>query len=334
MPQKPVLQGVKLLIQEWMLSFGPKFNAIDCLKKFQELEAKSIRENTGIIYPIYHPKTYQIIMKDFRDQGIFQDNKSYDLHAPFKYSSSIGDGIFQIQLQHTNYATEAMDYYLTTLGEPCSIGFIQEYIKVSLTDLNWTNVQQKSLYAEIFWVHRILNEIKKIHPGSVDFEERSLMMRIHNISPGNQMLDFNVIEMRFEENERYKKFRSIVDKEGIKPWSQTKKNAIEYIGLMPQFNASLISNVKENRTISESPINKSNIHEFENMRKIVHLPQKHVSRLIRKLNGVTDLSSREALIAFEVDNYFQGKSVDENERRNLEERFRIRFSNTKPEEII
>ena len=148
------------------------------------------------------------------------------------------------------------------------------------------------------------------------------------------MLDFNVIEMRFEENERYKKFRSIVDKEGIKPWSQTKKNAIEYIGLMPQFNASQVSNIKENRTISESPVNKSNIHEFENMRKIVHLPQKHVSRLIRKLKGVTDLSSREALIAFEVDDYFQGKSVNENERRNLEERFRIRFSNTKPEEII
>ncbi|MFL2761339.1 MAG: hypothetical protein ACJ0A3_00135 [Dehalococcoidia bacterium] len=331
MPQRPVIQGVKLLIKEWMISYGPKFNAMDCLKKFEEIELRSTNENQGIKYPIYHSKTYQLIMKDFKDSGIFNSNKSYDLHAPFKYSTSIGDGVFQIQLEHTKYATETMDYYLTTFGQPCSIGFVQEYIKVCLTDPDWTNVQQKSLYAEIFWIHRILNDIEKIDSGSVEYEERCLMMRIHNILPGQQVFDFDIVEMRFEENERYKRFRSIINKEGLKPWSQTKRNALEYIGLMPQFNAAQDTNISGNLTSRQLPNNESGRDEFENMRKIVHLPPKHVSRLIRKLRGITDISAIEALIAFEVDEYYQGRNVNENERRDLEERFRIRFSHTKSE---
>ena len=44
MPQRPVMQGVKLLIKEWMISYGPKFNAMDCLKKFEEIELRSTNE--------------------------------------------------------------------------------------------------------------------------------------------------------------------------------------------------------------------------------------------------------------------------------------------------
>ena len=255
MPQNRVTDGAKAKIKELLIQNGRSYDSTKCRAFFEAENTLAVENGLEEPWVIYHAKTYQVDIMKFNQAGIFTKGSTFDYHNLFKFSESIGPAPLQVLPEDSHYAREVMNFYLNNYRHHCSIGFVQEYVKISKYDPTWEDVQRKSLYAELFWVHRILKVIEGIDAGSVEYEELALNMGMRKVSAGKQILNFGVVDeagnlrapiLEETPNEKFELFQSIVAERNLKPWSVTMRGskAKEYAGFMPQFHKVLEGHIE------------------------------------------------------------------------------------------
>jgi len=81
---------------------------------------------------------------------------------------------------------------------------------VSEMDLEWTDVQQKTLKAEVFWARALLKDVSGVDEGSTRYEELELIFQTWKYS--------EVIPLGSPQLEA---FKTQCQKEHVVPWVQT-----------------------------------------------------------------------------------------------------------------
>ena len=222
MPRPEMAWIIQQQIKKEMVSYkraeGKELTAPACLRRLEEWA-----QNAGIpeLIPT-HAKTIQKKMTQFRAEGIYdtvlRENHRYgnagpfvvhELGQKFQLLESLGEKYTQIPLEYANHAREMTQLYLSTLRTEPVIGLIQKYIMVSEMDLEWTDVQQKTLKAEVFWAHALLKDVSGVDEGSPRYEELELIFQTWKYSDGSPL------------HPKLQAFRTQCQKEHVVPWVHT-----------------------------------------------------------------------------------------------------------------
>mgnify|MGYP006407458317 CR=1 FL=1 len=219
MPRPEMAWTIQQQIKKEMVSYkraeGKELTAPACLRRLEEWA-----QNAGIpeLIPT-HAKTIQKKMTQFRAEGIYDTvlfaNHGYGKRDPFvvhsleqkfQFFESLGEKYNQIPWKYAGRAREITQLYLSTLRTEPEIGLIRQYIRVSQIDLEWTDVQQKAVKAEVFWAHELLKDVPDVDEGSTRYEELELIFRTWKDSDSSPQVEA---------------FKTQCQKEHVVPWVQT-----------------------------------------------------------------------------------------------------------------
>lgn len=222
MPRPEMAWIVQRQIKREMVSYkyaeGKALTAPACLRRLEEWAlAMGIPDKAGLIPT--NAKTIQKKMTQFKNEGIYDKPEDTGLEQKFQLGESLGEGANQIPWKYAGRAREITQLYLSTLRTEPEIGLIRQYIRVSQMDLEWTDVQQKALKAEIFWAHELLKDVPDVDEGSTRYEELQIIFQTYKHSANSK---------------EYMEFQKIVAEEGLEPWAV--RMPVSVLPLLPQFN--------------------------------------------------------------------------------------------------
>ena len=236
-PKTPwiVERQIKVIMLKYKSVYGIEITAKGCLAKLQAWEAS---EGLKDILPISW-KTVQKFMTKWREQGIYEDVEKHGLEHTFLLGQSLGEGANQIPWKYAGRAREISELYLTYFGKEPEIGLIRQYIRVSQIDLEWTDVQQKSLMAEIFWANELLADTD-LDAGSIRYHELQMIFQT------------------WKNTNDHASFQKVIKAEGVVPWSATVSDDV--LAMAPQFyhvakrNSPIKADTKVGWTMDEEPL--------------------------------------------------------------------------------